>query len=111
MWAKIIPPKNNSLRKLTYFSDPEGKVRIIAIFDYWSQTALMPLHKGVMRLLSTLEMDGTKNQNFFIQKRLMPSGNNSFWSLDLTAATDRMPIALQERVVRRLYGSDAKAKA
>jgi len=64
-----------------------------------------------MSLLSKFEMDGTKDQNFFTRKKLIPSGNNSFWSLDLTAATDRMPIALQERVVRRLYGSDAKAKA
>jgi len=111
LWSLIFPPRSNSLRKLSYFSDPEGKVRVIAIFDYWSQTALLPLHRGIMKYLSRLEMDGTKNQNFFTQKALMPEEDNSFWSLDLTAATDRMPIALQERVVRRLYASTEKASA
>jgi hypothetical protein len=111
LWSMIIPSKSNNLRKLSYFGDPEGKVRVIAIFDYWSQTALLPLHKGIMKLLSKLEMDGTKDQSFFTRKKLMPSDDNSFWSLDLTAATDRMPIALQKRVVKRLYGSEDKAKA
>jgi hypothetical protein len=111
LWALIVPPKSNSLRKLSFFGDPEGKVRVIAIFDYWSQTALLPLHRGIMNILSNIATDGTKNQNFFTSKSLLPHGDNSFHSLDLTAATDRMPIALQQRIVEYLYGSAEKSKA
>jgi hypothetical protein len=111
LWALIVPPKSQSLRKLSFFGDPEGKVRVIAIFDYWSQTALLPLHRGIMNILSSISTDGTKNQNFFTSKSLLPIGNNLFHSLDLTAATDRMPIALQERIVSYLYGSEVKSKA
>jgi hypothetical protein len=32
------------IRKITYVDSPEGKKRVIAIFDYWSQTVLKPLH-------------------------------------------------------------------
>jgi hypothetical protein len=32
------------IRKLTGIEDKEGKTRVIAIGDYWSQTALKPLH-------------------------------------------------------------------
>jgi len=34
-----------SLRKITYFSDKEMKVRVIAILDYFSQAALYPFHR------------------------------------------------------------------
>jgi hypothetical protein len=27
--------------------DPEGKVRVIAILDYWTQTTLRPLHTAI----------------------------------------------------------------
>jgi hypothetical protein len=33
-----------TIRKLTAIEDREGKTRVIAIGDYWSQTALKPLH-------------------------------------------------------------------
>lgn len=38
----------NKLRKLSLVRDPECKVRVIAILDYWSQCALKPLHDKVM---------------------------------------------------------------
>jgi len=34
IWATLFPPKTNSFRKLSYFSDKEGKTRVIAILDY-----------------------------------------------------------------------------
>jgi hypothetical protein len=36
---------SNRLRKLTYFSDKETKVRVVAILDYFSQAALYPFHR------------------------------------------------------------------
>lgn len=37
-------PKRGPIRKVTGIKDREGKTRVIAILDYWSQTALLPLH-------------------------------------------------------------------
>jgi len=59
--GETFKPKNN-LRKLASILDPECKVRIIAILDYWSQTVLKPLHDNVMRMLRNLPADRTYQQ-------------------------------------------------
>jgi len=110
-WASLYPPKSKSFRKLSYFADKEGKVRVIGILDYWSQSCLRPLHKRVNRLLKSLKCDCTFDQNRFTS--ILPTlrlGSNSYHSLDLSAATDRMPITLQRRVVEHLYGSREKSE-
>jgi hypothetical protein len=55
-------PKELFTRKLSCFGDSEGKSRTIAILDYWSQTALAPLHAKLMKLLSVIDEDCTFNQ-------------------------------------------------
>lgn len=94
------------LRKLSYFADKEGKTRIIAILDYWSQTALKPLHDYLNDNLKRIKSDCTFNQDAF-RAHLR---HGPFHSLDLHAATDRMPILLQERVIAFLIGKK-RAKA
>lgn len=98
-WRSKEPRK---FRKLSYFADKEGKTRVIAILDYWSQTALKSLHENLNDLLKRIECDCTFNQNHF--HNCLRSG--PYHSLDLHAATDRMPIALQKRVLRLLIGED-----
>jgi len=57
-------------------------------------------------------MDCTFDQNRFTQHLAeIRLRNNSYHSIDLTAATDRMPIALQGRLVEYLYGSAEKMSA
>jgi hypothetical protein len=107
IWATLFPPKTSSLRKLSYFSDKEGKTRVIAILDYWSQTALRPYHKALNKVLRAIRTDCTFDQGSF-KSRLASLG--PFHSLDLTAATDRMPLALQLRVFERMFGKE-KASA
>jgi hypothetical protein len=102
IWATLFPPKTSSFRKLSYFSDKEGKTRVIAILDYWSQTALRPLHRVLNSMLRKIGPDCTFNQGNFI--RILPL--SPFHSLDLSNATDRMPIALQRRVISRIIGED-----
>jgi hypothetical protein len=96
---------------LSHFADKEGKTRVIAILDYWSQTCLRPLHDSINRILKRIPMDCTFDQNAFTKSTPADLQGHSFHSIDLTAATDRMPIALQKRVVRYLFGSTAKADA
>jgi hypothetical protein len=94
------------IRKVSPISDKEGKTRVIALFDYWSQTALKPLHHSLLGLLRSLPSDMTFNQDAFTKD--LKSG--PYFSFDLKDATDRFPIALQQKVLSYLIGED-KAKA
>jgi len=106
IWATLFPPKTGSFRKLSYFSDKEGKTRVIAILDYWSQTALKPYHDALNRVLKGIKSDCTFRQGHFTK---VLASLRPYHSLDLSNATDRMPIALQRRVFARLFGEDKAA--
>jgi hypothetical protein len=111
-WAHLFPTKSSSLRKLSYFADKEGKTRVIGICDYWTHSCLRPLHKTLNGFLRRIPSDCTFDQDRF--SRLLPKirlGNNRFHSIDLSSATDRMPISLQKRVISFLFASDEKADA
>lgn len=107
IWATIFSPKTSRFRKLSYFSDKEGKTRVIAILDYWSQTCLRPYHDAINRVLRKIPSDCTYNQNSIFET-LPTSG--PYFSLDLSNATDRMPLALQSMIFERMFGEE-KAKA
>jgi len=111
-WITLFPTRSTSLRKLSYFPDKEDKVRVIALLDYWSQSALRPLHLTCNKLLRRIPTDMTFNQDAF-SHNVLPTlpDNNSYHSIDLSAATDRMPIALQCRLVEHLYGSAEKCRS
>jgi len=96
-----------SLRRLAAIPAPECKTRIIGILDWWSQTVLLPLHQFLFHQLAGNPNDLTFNQNAF--NRVIPK-NGPFYSFDLTAATDRFPISLQENVLTTLLG-EKKSKA
>jgi len=53
------------LRKLSYFADKEGKTRVIAIGDYFSQTVLKRLHSYLFRVLRKIPQDMTFDQGAF----------------------------------------------
>jgi hypothetical protein len=89
--SKIVPVKGRSIRKLSWFPDKEMKTRVVAIGDYWSQCALKPLHHYLFRLLRKIPQDCTFDQGSFKDK---VNGWEEFYSIDLTAATDRFPISI-----------------
>lgn len=95
------------LRKVSVVKDRSMKNRVIAIFDYWSQTALMPVHKLFMDLLKDIHNDCTFEQG---HERDLSIGMDHYSCFDLTAATDRFPLPLQEAVVGHLLGEE-KANA
>lgn len=101
IWSSMFPQKRKSLRKVSYFADKEGKTRVIAILDYWSQTALKPYHDALNNVLRRLPCDCTFNQSAFLE--ILPK-SAMFSSLDLSNATDRMPLALQKVVMECLFG-------
>lgn len=85
----VIAGKNVRLGKISYFSDKEGKTRVVAMIDYWSQTVLKPYHSFLMGCLSRISTDCTTDQSRFTKH--LPNFPGPFYSLDLTASTDRMP--------------------
>lgn len=101
-WA-ANSPKGSNLRKLSFVYDPEGKVRVIAILDYWSQTCLKPLHDNILSLQRWFKQDCTFNQARHLYT-LRP--NPFFYSYDLSAATDRFPITQQSFVIARQLGKE-----
>lgn len=99
-WMEKFKIRDMSLiRKLSIIHDREGKERIIAIFDYWSQTALKPLHDSLMNMLRTIKGDCTFDQQSSTRWLKVPG---PYYSLDLSAATDRFPVRLQEIVLAHL---------
>lgn len=78
LFLKQQEVKEVKLRKLSIVKDTEGKSRIIAIGDYWSQTALKPLHDLLMRILKKLSSDMTYGQS------IGPFGSedHKYWSFD-----------------------------
>jgi hypothetical protein len=91
------------LGKLGYKIEPAGKIRVFAMVDSLTQCVMKPLHDLLFSLLRKLETDGTFNQIKPAQ-RLINLGYRKFWSLDLSAATDRFPLALQQVLLSALIG-------
>lgn len=60
--------RSNDYRKISYFADREGKTRVIAIGDYFSQTALKGLHNYLYRALKKIPQDCTFDQESFLSK-------------------------------------------
>lgn len=99
------PPKKGvrevTNRRLSVVNDPEGKSRVIAIFDYWSQASLRGLHKDLLDLLRGLKPDRTFTQDPYIDP---PNEGHHYHSLDLSAATDRYPRAQTSKILEIIWG-------
>jgi hypothetical protein len=109
LWSKKYFWKDrNLIRKLSLVSDPEAKERVIAIFDYWSQTVLRPLHDSLMDFVGRIPGDCTYSQQG--SSRYLPN-TGPYYSMDLTAATDRYPVKLQSAVLGKLVDSTEYADA
>jgi hypothetical protein len=93
--------------------EARGKVRIIAITDWWTQVLLSPLHQGIFNILKTIPQDGTFDQLGPVHRLLayVRASGSPVFSYDLSAATDRLPVAFQVQVLETLGVSWAKSWA
>lgn len=105
---------NTPLRggQLSLKVEPAGKVRIFAIVDIWTQSVLSPLHDSLFNLLRKLPNDGTFDQNRSFERAMEKATlyNNAF-SIDLSSATDRLPIFLQAHILDVLTQTPGFGKA
>jgi hypothetical protein len=93
------------LGRLSIVKEMRGKARVIGITDYWTQILFKPLHGEIYSFLGSLPEDGTNNQlgpvKLVIQS-LDLKVTSSVDSLDLSAATDRLPVDLQADILNSL---------
>lgn len=88
------------LGKLGLKQESAGKMRVFAMVDPITQWALTPIHEFIFSILKQIPMDGTFDQT----KPLKASVNwKSLYSLDLSSATDRLPISLQRNIIDTMF--------
>jgi len=99
------------LGRLSLKEEAAGKIRVFAISDSLTQTVMNPLSQSLFKILKSIPMDGTFDQDQPIRRlrnlwELGKLNNQPFYSYDLSSATDRLPLALQEQVLSVLYGEE-----
>jgi len=92
----------NPIGRLSVVYDQAGKARIVAITNWWIQLVLKPLHESIFDFLKTVDEDGTFNQTAPLDKIMKLNNDHKFSCFDLTAATDRLPMALQVDILNSL---------
>lgn len=103
-----LKKKNFNLGKLGTKIEPAGKVRVFALVDLFTQLTLYPLHILVQDILRGIPQDGTFDQvspGIALGKWARESGQKWVASYDLSAATDRLPISLQQVLLQFIVGA------
>jgi hypothetical protein len=86
------------LGKLGVKEEP-GKKRVFAMVDWWTQTLLYPLHRAIFGSLRFIPQDSTFDQMKGVRRACDEVQGGYVASLDLSAATDRLPVSLQSLLV------------
>nr|UJQ92446.1 MAG: putative RNA-dependent RNA polymerase [Mitoviridae sp.] len=96
--------------RLSTKEEPAGKVRVFAMVDYWTQVALYPLHSYLMNVCKDIPSDGTFDQLKPVRRMLKKvTDDQIIYSFDLSAATDRLPVVLQEVLLGVVFTPDFAA--
>jgi len=90
--------------QLSLKEEAAGKLRVFAIVDVWTQSFLKPLHSYLFKILGALPNDGTLDQDASASRSMEKALRRGHaWSVDLSSATDRLPIVLQQSVLTTLF--------
>jgi len=90
--------------QLSLKEEAAGKLRVFAIVDVWTQSFLKPLHTYLFKILGALPNDGTLDQDASALRSMEKALRRGHaWSVDLSSATDRLPIVLQQSVLTTLF--------
>lgn len=93
--------------KLSKKLEAAGKVRVFAMVDIWTQSMLKPLHSMLSTFLASLPNDGTRDQISSWKRAAQKSLVGHSFGYDLSAATDRLPIAIQVAILEPIIGKRA----
>lgn len=93
--------------RLALLTEAAGKIRVVALMDIWSQWALRPLHDWIFGVLKEIPQDGTFDQLRPVKALLKKvQKGTTIYSYDLSAATDRIPIVIQELLLAQIFGHE-----
>lgn len=97
----ILGIRRPVIGRLSKLYEAAGKVRIVAITDWWTQCLLRPLHLWLFSILRTIPQDGTFDQTAPLSHVLehVRLTQGTLYSYDLSAATDRLPVQLQIQIL------------
>lgn len=102
-----VTRKFPNLGYLSTKAEPAGKVRVFAMVDVLTQNIMRPLHIFLSNILKALPNDGTFNQEAMVDRaRIKSAKYGGSYCYDLSAATDRLPILLQEAILSSLIGAN-----
>jgi len=100
--------ENLPMGKLSTKEEAAGKIRVFAMVDCWTQSMLKPLHDLIFSFLKTLPNDGTFDQQASVERaKIKAKSSGVSFGYDLSAATDRLPLALQISVLSSIIGEKA----
>jgi hypothetical protein len=93
--------------QLAMKEEAAGKIRVFALVDVWTQSVLKPLHEFLFDILRSLPNDATFDR-ISSEKRCVVKVASSgvSYGYDLSAATDRLPLRLQESIISQLFGKE-----
>jgi hypothetical protein len=96
--------------QLSQKEEAAGKVRVFAMVDVWTQSAMRVLHDHLGKILRALPNDGTYDQHASVKRCFEKSKvSGCSYGYDLSAATDRLPISLQVAVLEHLFSKEFAA--
>lgn len=104
-WTDRVINAKPETGRLYAIPEPAGKVRVVAICDYFTQVALHPVHKYLFELLGRIPTDATFDQEGAVQS-FAAKGYKDIYSYDLKSATDLIPWQLYEPLMKPLLGSE-----
>lgn len=93
----------SKIGSLGFKTEAAGKIRVFAMVDALTQMLLGPVHDALFSILRVIPQDGTFDQ-LKPAKKLVQAGHKSLWSYDLSSATDRFPLSLQQAVMGLIFG-------
>lgn len=105
MYTVIGQVYARSLGHLGFKEEAAGKLRVFAYVDPFTQWLLKPLHDALFEVLDLIPQDGTTDQMRPVKRLLEKCKGKPFFSFDLSAATDRLPLVLQMSLLSRVLTS------
>lgn len=89
-----------------------GKMRIFALLDSITQSVLRPLHDSLFDILRKIPNDGTFDQDGSVNRSIEKMAKYGVaYSLDLSSATDRLPVRLTSRILETILGIEGFGEA
>jgi hypothetical protein len=96
----------STLGRLSFKREAAGKLRVFAMVDIWTQSIFKPLHDSLFEILSGLPNDATFNQGAAFKRAVSKAKESGHcYGYDLSAATDRLPLIIQIKILSGLIGN------